>query len=614
MASAALAAAAIGVWAVRGRPPAPSLRSAARSGGHVFRDPVVAIPAAAVGAGLAYSVALAVATPANDYDTLWYHLTRAAFWRQEHAVDYIERANDLRLNVFPPGAEIVSSWAMTLSGNERFAGLFQLVALLATMLAIIGIARRLGLDRRAAAFGAILFATLPVVLLQASTPLNDIAVASFLVLVVHFVLSDTRAALPLAALALALAVATKGTALLALPLLLVFAAVLSPRRRWPLVALAGAAGIAMGAFWYVFNLAEKGSLIPRFAPSDQEHSHASAAIRIPAQVARMAIDAVDPAGSVGRDRYLYAVAAAAVLVAGAIVALRRRSPAVATAAVCGAGLVLVPLAFATAHDHLLRGYQRVMIGRDQPLLAFLASDRDPVPPSPFVSWYGPLGLLLLLATVPLAVREIRRGKLRKSALLLALAPVLYVVIVVLGIAYSPFHGRYLMPAVAFAAATWGLVLRVRPLAWAASAIATVTLVLSIVHYAEKPVGFFVLGGNAPRSVWNESRIEVLRHSQARGGAGPVNALERRAADDAVVALRIRQDDVSYPFFGADLGRRVVFIGDRGEGMSSRVDWLVVAPGLRVKACAAGWREVPTQEAGWRLYRRVGTCPGESAAS
>ncbi len=221
--SGVLAAIAVLVWAWRGRPAAPPLRPAVRAGGEALRDPVVAIPAAAVGAGLVYSVVLAIATPPNDYDTLWYHLSRAAFWRQEHAVGYVERANDLRLDVFTPGAELVSSWAMTLSGDERFAALFQLFALLATMLAVAGIARALGLDRRAAALGAVLFASLPVVVLQASTALNDLALASFLVIVVYFVLRGERMQLALGALALALAVATKATALLALPVLALLA-------------------------------------------------------------------------------------------------------------------------------------------------------------------------------------------------------------------------------------------------------------------------------------------------------------------------------------------------------------------------------------------------------
>ena len=212
--------------------------------------------ACAVTLALAYSAALALATAPNNYDSLWYHLARPAFWKQEHAVGYISQANDARLDVFPPGAEIVSAWPMVLEGTERFASLFQLVALLATIVGAFGISRRLGLSERQAAFGALLFASLPVVALQASTPLNDVAVCSFVVAAVYFVLSRARLALGLGALALALALATKGTALLAVPLVAVCAAVVRPRAEWLRIAALGVGGLLLGSFWYAVNLVE----------------------------------------------------------------------------------------------------------------------------------------------------------------------------------------------------------------------------------------------------------------------------------------------------------------------------------------------------------------------
>ena len=274
------------------------------------------------------------------------------------------------------------------------------------------------------------------------------------------------------------------------------------------------------------------------------------------------------------------------LAVGLVIAARRRSRGAAIAAVVAAAVVAVPVAFVTLHERLLDGFQRFWLDAGEPDLAFLGADREAVPPSPFVSWYGPLGVLIVLAAVVLAVREVRRSALRKAALLFALAPVLYLVVITVGLGYTPFHGRYLMPAVALGAATWGLVLRVRPLAWAAAAIATVTVVLSFVHYVEKPAGFAVLGGGDVRSVWNESRIEVLAHSRAPGGAGPLQVLEEEAADGDTVALQIRQDDVSYPFFGADLDRRVVFVEETG-GLDEEADWLVVAPGLTPDVCDPG---------------------------
>lgn len=614
-----LAGSAVGVtlaaalWAARGRPRPPAFRPVLSALRDVLRDPVVAVPAAAVSGALVYLGVLAAATPPNDYDTLWYHLSRAAYWAQQHAVGYVPQANDARLDVFPPAAEIVSTWAMALSGDERFASLFQLVALLAMMLAVAGIARRLGLGRREATFGALLFATLPVVLLQASTALNDVVLASFVVVAVHFLLEGTRTGLALGSLSLALAVATKPTALLALVLLLAVAAALTPPRRWPAVAVAGIAGIVAGGFWYGVNRVEAGRFIPQFAPTNEHPPPSAGIVRIPAQVARLAIDAVDPAGSVGRDRYLYAVAALLVL-AGALLAARaRRSREAVLIGVVAGVLVLVPLAFPSAYDRLLDLYQRVLSRAGEEHLAGLGSERDPLQPSPFVSWYGPLGLLAFPAGIVLAVREARRGRVRRGFVVLALLPALYAVVIVVGLGYNDFHGRYLMPAVALAAVTWGLLARVRPLAWAATAIGVTTLVLAVVHYEEKPAGFAVLGGGAPQSVWESSRLEVLARSKARGGAGPLGVLEQLAEPGDTVALLIRQDDVSYPAWGADLDRRIVYVEDGGAGLGGGADWLITAPGLEAGICAAGWKAIETRDPGWRIYRRTGLCPGETAS-
>ena len=43
----------------------------------------------------------------------------------------------------------------------------------------------------------------------------------------------------------------------------------------------------------------------------------------------------------------------------------------------------------------------------------------------------------------------------------------------------------------------------------------------------------------------------------------VAALEREAHKGDTVALAIRREDVSYPYFGSRLDRRVVFVATRG---------------------------------------------------
>jgi len=615
VASAVFLAAAAAVWQWQGRPAAPSMRVAAAACRETLRDPVLTVLAIAVALALAYAAALAVATPPNDFDVLWYHLPRAAFWYQQRGVGYIEYANDTRLNENPPGAEILSTWAMTLEGSERFASVFQVVALAATVLAVLRIARLLGFDRRAAAFGALLFATLPVVVLQASLAGNDVVVTSFIVAVAAFLLSDTRHALWLGGLALALSVATKGTVLFAIPLLLAVAVVLVPRRRWPAVAVAGTLSIAVGGFWYVFNQVKAGGLTPSYEEGGVVEL-GSQPVSILAHMARIAIDAVDPAGSVGRDRYVYAIAALVLLVIGGVAALKAGSRAAVLAGLGAAALAVAPLAFTSVHVTLRRAYQHVLVGRGEEGLAFLGWSREATHASAFSSWYGPLGLLAFLVSVPLVIREIRRGALRTGTLVLVLAPLLTVPIVAATWGYSQWHGRFFMPAVALSAATWAVLLRVRALGWAMSAIAVVTLLLSFVHYSDKPAGFSVLEGRTGRSVWTASRIEIMttfaRELPPEGRV--IERLERIVRDGETVALSVGGIEVSYQYFGADLDRRVVFVGENGEGLDATVDWLVVSRGRRVPVCAAGWRPVASGAEGWRVYRRIGLCPGASAAS
>ena len=592
------------VWQLRGRPSPPSLRAAVGGIRDACRDPVVAVLAVAVSLAVAYAVVLSIATPPNDYDALWYHLARAAFWRQQHAVSYISGANDLRLNVFPPVAEITSAWTMVLDGSERYASLFQVLALCALLVGVVGIARRVGLDRRAAILGALLFATLPVVSLQAGTPLNDLTVASFLVVTVYFLLSDGRLSLPLSALSLALAVGTKATALLALPILLLIAAVLCPRRRLGLAIVAGLAGIIVGSFWYAVNLVEKGNAIPRFAPLNEKRIHAPEHIRLPAHLARLVIDAVDPAGSVGRDRWLYALGAAVLLVLGVVAVRRGRSGAGLVAVVIAAALVLVPLLVPFVHDKLLRGYQRALLHINRPDLAFLGSTRAARPPSPFVSWYGPLGILLAFAGLVFVIREIRRGRLRPGTIVLPLAPFFYlcssrpVSVTARSTAATscpwspsrPSHGGS-SPPCGRSPGPQGR----SPSSPSSSPSSTTR--------RSRSGSTFSAGARRARS--GSSRGSARSRRRRRPAGGGRGALDRLSRPGDRIALLIRQDDVSYPYFGGRLDRKVVFLGK--QRVRNDMDWLVEAPGFDVVPCRSGWRRVPLDEPGWQLYRRSGVC-------
>jgi hypothetical protein len=313
---------------------------------------------------------------------------------------------------------------------------------------------------------------------------------------------------------------------------------------------------------------------------------------------------------VGRDRYAYAIAATLLLVLAGAAAYRGRSRVAALAGIGAAALALLPIAFTSIYDTLRRGYQSALEGHADDQVVFLGWSREPEMPTPSSSWYGPVGLIAFLTAALLLVRAVRRTELRKSALVLTFAPVLMLVIVAAGWSYSPWHGRFLMPAVALSTATWGVLHRLRALGWALSAIALVTLLLSFLHYREKPAGISVLDGTTSRSVWTASRETVIHTwpTELTDERLVRRSLGSRMKDGETVALRITGDDVSYPYFDAGLERRVVFVDDKGgwtptsTGSSWLRSWTSTLPiGLatgdpgRWLGCLPAGRSLPRRE-------------------
>ena len=164
------------------------------------------------------SLALAFFTPPLEWDSLTYHLPRAVVLAARRgSADTSRHANDPRLNGNPPGGEIGLLWTMALSGGDRLVALPQLAAASALVVGVVGIAGRIGLSARSALLGGLLFASLPLVAVQASTTYNDLVVASFLVIAAYASIGRARSELVLLALAIGLALTTKFTGILALP-------------------------------------------------------------------------------------------------------------------------------------------------------------------------------------------------------------------------------------------------------------------------------------------------------------------------------------------------------------------------------------------------------------
>ena len=597
-----LAVVAVVAWWSRGQPAFPSAASTARATlSALARDPALAALGALVAGGAAYVVALAFATPSLDFDSLLYHLPRAALWRQEHGVGYVAGASDPRLNGNPPGAEIGVLAAMLLWGGDRFVALPQLLALGACCVATFGIALRTGLSRGAALFGALLVATLPIIAVQAVTAYNDLVVAAFLAIAAYAVLGRTPADLVLLALAVGLALTTKPTAILALPLLVLVAAVGSPRRRRGPLLAAGACGLALGAPWYVLNLAETGSLDGGLADAADQRQPL-ALLEVATTARRHLYSLLDFSGtrSVGLTA-LYGFAALVVLAAGLAVAAVRRDRRDVIVAVGAAGVMLLPrvlVEVANAGMHVwVKGW--VVLGRRD--IADADASWEPQRASDAgLSWYGPLGAILATAALVLAIVARRRGAVGWTPVALAAAPLAFIGIFAVAVTSDPWRGRLLAFSVLLSAATWGLVLAHRWLAWGIVSIALVTLPLALLDTYGRPAGFAWL--DQDRSVWSSSRQSLLAWRQSGSGAVPAGELLDREAGDETVAIAPPPGELVYPLLDASGHRRTLLVPVDGGHVPADARWLVVGAGSRVERCGT-WERL-SRPGGWLVERRV----------
>jgi hypothetical protein len=601
--SVAALAGAFGVRLLAGRGSLPSLHGAdlrmlAR------RWPLRAL-GAVVAVAFGYVVALAWWTPPNGWDQLNYHLARAALWLQ-NGVGYVDSAYDERLNIYPPNGEIPFTFLLGVSGDENAAATAQLVASLASAVGVFALARRFGMTAAEACFGALLFLTLPVVVLQSATTKNDVMVASALIAAAVFLLVDTRRAQVATALATTLAMGGKFTAGYGVLLLLVLALVARPPslRVWRSGAVVG--GALLGSYWYAVNTSQGGGLL-----GERPSIPGLTAFLQPAEnlvaLFGLTVDWLDVSGAVGRDLLLYLAAAAAVAAGFAIAEARRssadwRSPLVAGALVASP-LVVWVVATEVGRPALVDLDDA--LGAERAFLADGGTAASPTTASDTASWFGPAGLLLCVGAAIAALVLVRRRQLERTALVAALAPVIWMGLVAMSLTYHPWQGRFFVFPVALSASLWGLAMRRSVLAWSVVALAATTVALTLVHYEEKPSGVRLLDRHDVASAWSMRRSQV--QSLHDPSLEPVFAfLDDRVASTDSVALALGANDFGYPAFGSSLDRRVDLVPFGSPATEVGATWLYANPERAVEIDPACW-STAFQSASGTVFRRAEAC-------
>ena len=289
------------------------------------------------------------------------------------------------------------------------------------------------------------------------------------------------------------------------------------------------------------------------------------------------------------------VAAACALGAVGVARLRRsraQGVALLAAAVVTAAVPAAPLAW----DLGVRAVYRagLLFGRRDLLVEFSWELNTKAEPTR--AWYGPLATLLLVAGAVVVLLAWRRRTLPAVALALAAAPWMLVSTLALTLNWDPWRGRFLIFGVALAAATWGILLRYRPVALAGAAIGSTALFLALANYEGKPSGLF-----SEATIWGNPRWEA--QTRLSGPRHVFRFFDENVPADARIGVSLTDNHHLHPYFGANLSRHVSLVPAEGGSPPAAAEWLVLAPETNVRRCTDAWRAEHV-EGGWSVERRV----------
>jgi hypothetical protein len=554
-----LLAAALGAWHLQGRPRPPLRRLGLQTGIRVH--PLLAVLGLVVGCTVVYQAVLVFATPPNNWDSLSYHLSRAAAWYQRHRVEYVSSHTE-RENAFQPNSELEILYTFAFAGRDTAAAATQLLAEFAVLLGVYGCARRLGFARPAACLASLLTATLAEIALQSVTTQNDLLATSFVVAAACLVLGQARTELALAGLAVGLALGTKATTSAALPLIALLAATRQPwRSRVAMLAAASAIGFAaVGFYGYGLNLIETGKPLGDPAALGNTQPEQITFRGTISTAARIGFRFFDFSGFTPPHWITSPISTSGEHVFGAL------------------GIPANP-AESTQSQFSFRPNA--------------SANED-------ISFFGPLGFLLVL---PLTLGFLLAGVRRRAppaAVALAAAVPLFAVVLALGFRYNLWLGRFMIAPVALTMPLAGFVYRSRPVAAMLAVVGVVGLYYTHTRNEAKPPGI----EDRP-AVWDMPRAQVQTLLQP-DLLDVYTTVEREVPAAATLGTVLRFDDWDYPPYGPKLERRLVQVPQHGMleyAERHGIRWILINRDAVRPSPRPGWAALDFRNR-WTLFARA----------
>jgi hypothetical protein len=163
---------------------------------------------------------LVLLVPPNTGDSMGTYMARVGQWISRGGFYPWSTGNWAQIG-YPINPQLQVLWTVVLWGHDRFAGAVQYVAAIVGMLSIYGLARVLSAPKVQAAFAALTWATLPQILLQSTSTQTDLVFSSLFLSSIYLLCfglkEQSRQAILVSALALALTAGTKQTLAFILP-------------------------------------------------------------------------------------------------------------------------------------------------------------------------------------------------------------------------------------------------------------------------------------------------------------------------------------------------------------------------------------------------------------